>query len=182
MTQWPYPAPADDGGARHLVAGVEVPDMALPSTRGGETSLARVSGLAIAFVYPWSGRPGLADPPGWDAIPGAHGSTPEAAGFRDLWPEFRRLGAEVFGVSAQDLSHQSEFALRVHLPFALLSDRGLLLQRALALPVFETGGVIYLKRLTLVARDGRLERTFYPVHPPHTHAAEVLAAIATALV
>jgi hypothetical protein len=44
----------------------------------------------------------------------------------------------------------------------------------MALPVFETGGAVYLKRLTLVARDGRLVRTFFPVHPPDRHAGEVL--------
>jgi hypothetical protein len=30
--------------------------------------------------------------------------------------------------------------------------------------------VVYLKRLTLILRDGRIERVFYPVHPPDTHA------------
>jgi hypothetical protein len=38
--------------------------------------------------------------------------------------------------------------------------------------------VVYLKRLTLVLRDSLIERTLYPVHPPHTHARELLAALA----
>ncbi len=33
----------------------------------------------------------------------------------------------------------------------------------------------YLKRLTLVVRDGRLVRVFFPVHPPDKHAGEVLS-------
>lgn len=175
MTTWPYPAPVDDGAARHLAADLEIPDLALPSTQGGDVSLAQVPGLSIVFVYTWTGRPGLANPPDWDAIPGAHGSTPQAEGFRDLFAEYRALDAEVFGLSAQDPGHQREFALRLALPYPLLSDRGLMFQRALALPVFETGGVVYLKRLTLVVRDGLLVRAFYPVHPPHLHAVELLA-------
>ena len=31
------------------------------------------------------------------------------------------------------------------------------------------------KRLTLIAREGRIERVFYPVFPPDRNAADVLA-------
>src|SRR3990172_3990911 len=117
MSAWPYPAPSDCGGARHLAPDVEIPDVALPSTTGGEISVVRTYGPCIVFVYPWTGRPGLAEPPDWDVIPGAHGSTPEAAGFRDRYPEYRALGAEVFGLSAQDTAHQREFAARLGLPY-----------------------------------------------------------------
>jgi peroxiredoxin len=175
MSAWPYPSPVDCGGARHLRPDIEIPDVALPSTGGGETSIACAPGLSVVFVYPWTGRPGLSNPPDWDFIPGAHGSTPEAEGFRDLYAEYRALGAEIFGLSSQDQSHQQEFAARAKLPYALLSDHGQLFRRALALPVFETGGVAYLKRLTLIVRDGRLIHVFYPVHPPDRHAGEVLS-------
>ena len=171
---WPYPAPEDCGGARHLASGQHVPDLALQSTAGGEVSLAGLQGLAIVFVYPWTGRPGLPNPPNWDAFPGAHGSTPQAEGFRGLHAEFSALGTSVFGLSAQSSVDQRELANRLSLPFPLLSDAGRLFQRALALPVFETGGVTYLKRLTLVLSDGAIVRTFFPVHPPDAHAAEVL--------
>lgn len=179
MSEWPYPAPVDCGGARHLTPDTALPDVALPSTNGGETSLARLPGVSVLFVYPWTGRPGLSNPPSWDEIAGAHGSTPEAEGFRDLYSEFRALGVEVFGLSGQDQEHQREFADRMRLPYALLSDQGHVLRRALSLPVFETGGVTYLKRLTLIIRDGRLVHAFFPVHPPDTHASEVLGWLRT---
>jgi hypothetical protein len=67
----PAPAPADDVGAAHLVPGTRFPDIALPATLGGEINLVTWQGSAIVYVYPWTGRPGLADPPGWDDIPGA---------------------------------------------------------------------------------------------------------------
>lgn len=177
---WPYPAPGDGGGARHLEEGLALPEVALVSTDGAAVKLSEVPGLAIIFIYPWTGRPGLPNPPRWDDIPGAHGSTPEAEGFRDLHVKLATAGASVYGLSSQDTGHQREFALRVRLPFPLLSDASFLLADALRLPRFETGGTSYLERLTIVARAGRIARVFYPVHPPDLHAAEVLAWLRTA--
>ena len=49
------------------------------------------------------------------------------------------------------------------------------LTRALKLPTFTVEGMTLLKRLTLVARNGRIEHVFYPVFPPDKSAAEVIA-------
>ena len=54
---------ADDGGARHLKRGMRMPDIALPTTAGPEVNFASMRGAAIVFCYPWTGRPGLANPP-----------------------------------------------------------------------------------------------------------------------
>lgn len=177
MSGWPYPAPVDRGGARRLVPGLRLPDVALEASTGGAVNLARLPGRSLVFVYPWTGRPGFANPPDWDVIPGAHGSTPEAEGFRDLHSGFQALGIAVLGLSGQDSAHHAELAERLRLPFPLLSDVGFRLADALSLPRFETGGVSYFERLTLLARDGRVERVWYPVHPPDTHPREVLAAL-----
>jgi peroxiredoxin len=174
---WPYPAPDDDGAARHLKPGLAAPDILLPATVGDPVSLARLDGGNVIFLYPWTGRPGLPNPPNWDDIAGAHGSTPEAEGFRDLHERLRMSGYGVLGVSGQTTEDQKEFAERLRIPFPLLSDAEGRLRKALSLPVFETGGSVYLKRLTLVLRDGKIERTIYPVHPPHTHAADLLATL-----
>jgi peroxiredoxin len=175
MSEASYPAPADDGAARHLVRGLPMPSIALATTAGASVNFAEHPEWALLFVYTWTGRPGVANPPGWDTIPGAHGSTPQAQGFANLHAAFRQQGAQIFGVSAQTTSWQREFAERLGLPFALASDAELRLQRALRLPTFETGGVVYLKRLTLAIRDGAIERCFYPVHPPEAHARDMLA-------
>jgi peroxiredoxin len=164
----------EDGAARHLVAGLPLPDLGLASTQGGAVNLRAWPGRAVVYVYPWTGRPGLADPPGWDDIPGAHGSTPETAGFRDRHAEFQALGVAVFGLSTQSSEHQRELAARLGVPFALLSDAQFAFQAALALPTFKAGGTRYLKRLTLLVRDGCVDHVFYPVHPPEAHALEVL--------
>jgi peroxiredoxin len=168
-------AARDDGGARHLRRGRRMPALELPTTAGRSVSFAGLAGTAIVYCYPWTGRPGLPNPPEWDDIPGAHGSTPEAEGFRDLHAGFRQANAQVFGLSTQTTAYQRELVERLALPFELVSDERFALQRALALPTFATDGVTYLKRLTLALRDGRIERVYYPVPLPAAHAREVCA-------
>lgn len=175
MSARAFPAPVDDGGARHLVRGLPMPPIALPTTAGTNVNFAEQPGWALLFVYTWTGRPSVANPPDWDAIPGAHGSTPQAEGFRNLHWAFRQQGAEIYGLSVQTTDWQRELAERLDLPFSLVSDAELRLQRALRLPTFETGGAVYLRRLTLALKDGAIERVFYPVHPPQAHARDLLA-------
>ena len=67
----------DDSAARHIIAGTRLPDVALVATHGAPVNLARFQERAVVFVYPYTGTPGQPNPPGWDDIPGAHGSTPE---------------------------------------------------------------------------------------------------------
>ena len=64
------------------------------------------------IVYPWTGRPEASNPPNWDDIPGAHGSTPELEGFRDLAGEFAWLNVGLFGLSRQTTDWQREMAAR----------------------------------------------------------------------
>lgn len=176
----PLPEPADDGGARHLVLGFLLPDIALPSTMGGAINLRTRAGPSLVYVYPWTGRAGLANPPGWDDIPGAHGSTPETEGFRDNYAAISELGVEVFGLSTQESACQSELVQRLRVPFAILSDADFAFQQALRLPTFKAGDVDYLKRLTLLVRDGRIAHVFYPVHSPGGHAGRLLAWVSQA--
>lgn len=174
---WPYLPPMDDDGARHLVPGTALPDLDLPAHDGTRVSLRRLTQTSVLFIYPWTGRDGLSNPPDWDHIAGAHGSTPEAAGFRDLYAAFQARGYAVFGLSGQDGAHHRELAERLALPFPLLSDAAGAFRDALALPTFETGGVRYLTRLTLLIADGAITRAIYPVRVPPTHAANLLAHI-----
>ena len=61
--------PVDDGAARHLRRGRRMPNLSLPATNGSPVHLARLEGRVILYCYPWTGRPGLANPEGWDEIP-----------------------------------------------------------------------------------------------------------------
>jgi peroxiredoxin len=61
-----------------------------------------------------------------------------------------------------------------------LSDANFAFADALGLPRFETGGVSYLKRLTMLVRNGIIYRVIYPVHPPGSHARDLLQSLTPA--
>ena len=169
------PAPVDDGAADHL-PGTRMPAVGLVATDGEFVALDRLGpGRAVLYLYPLTGRPGAALPEGWNSIPGARGCTTEACDFRDHHADLVAAGAAtVYGVSSQDSDYQRELVERLRLPFAMLSDTEFALAGALGLPTFTAAGRRLYRRLTLVARDGRIERAFYPVFPPNRHAGEVL--------
>jgi peroxiredoxin len=128
----------------------------------------------VVIVYPWTGRPGHPNPPHWDDIPGAHGSTPELEGFRDHYAGFMRLGLKLFGLRRQTTDYHRALVARLALPFPILSDADGGFAAALGLPSFTTGGDIYLERLTLVVRDGQIKTVFHPVTDLARHAERVL--------
>ena len=167
------PVPEDDGAADHLL-NAAVPSIALKATTGDTVNVAELTGRTVLFCYPRTGRPDEPLLPGWDAIPGARGCTPETCGFRDAHGQFADLGARVIALSTQSTDYQREMAERLGLPFPVLSDESLEFTNGLRLPTFETSGMTLLKRITLVIDDGRITRVFYPVFPPDRHAAEVL--------
>lgn len=168
------PVPVDDGACRHL-SGMAVPSVRLRSTKNRWVDLTAIrAGRVVVYCYPRTGEPDKDPPPGWNAIPGARGCTPETCGFRDHHRELQRLGAEVFGLSSQTTAYQQEMAARLHVPFEVLSDENFKLTHALRLPTFEAAGMTLIKRLTLILSANRIEKVFYPVFPPDQHATEVL--------
>jgi peroxiredoxin len=164
------PAPEDDGAADHLV-GLELPTLVLDSSQGPVD----VSQFEVLYVYPRTGKPGVAPPEGWDEFPGARGCTPQSCAFRDHQAELAELGARVAGLSAQALEDQVEFAERNHMPFPVIADPELRLDAALGMPLMEIQGMTLYKRLALVSERGRIVKVFYPVFPPDRNAAEVVA-------
>jgi peroxiredoxin len=168
------PVPQDDGAARHL-AGMTLPDLALPATSGAAVNLSKLKGRTVLYIYPRTGVPGVDAPPGWDAIPGARGCTPQSCGFRDHFADLKALGvANVYGLSTQDTAYQREAAERLHLPFPLLSDSDRKLERAIGLPAFSTSGMRLYKRMAMVLDGARIVHVFYPVFPPDKNAADVI--------
>lgn len=167
------PVPVDDGAASHL-PGVRLPSLPLPATDGSVVDLARLAGRTVVYCYPRTGHPDQEPPAGWNDIPGARGCTPQACAFRDHHAEVAALGAQLFGMSTQPPEEQREAAARLHLPFALLSDRELRFARAIGLPTFEVASMTLLKRLTMVVCDGSIEHVMYPVFPPDYNAHDVI--------
>jgi peroxiredoxin len=168
------PKPLDDGACDHLEK-LSMPGISLISTEGKKVNLSCLSGWSVIFFYPMTGRPGVAIPEGWADIPGAAGCTSQVCSFTDRHTELKRLGAELYGVSAQTTELQKEASIRLNLSYPLLSDSDHSLSVALKLPVFDAGGLKLIKRLTLIVKDGEIKKCFYPVFPPNKNVSEVLA-------
>ncbi len=167
------PVPQDDGAANHLL-GMQLPSLSLASTQGGVVDVSAFSDWLVIYCYPMTGIPGVPLPPGWDNIPGARGCTPQTNAYKQAHPALKAMGAQVLGLSTQDTAYQREMAERLQLPFAVLSDKHLHFQQALGLPTFVVEGKTLLKRLTLVAHQGLIQKVHYPIFPSDADAAWVL--------
>ncbi|MGW2963228.1 winged helix-turn-helix transcriptional regulator [Streptomyces sp. NPDC001220] len=160
---------AEDGAEHarvHALAGTRLPDgLELPAVRGAEVPLVSPDAPAtVLFTYPGTGVE-WGEPP----IPGAVGCTLENRLFRDAWPDFRRAGVEVRGISTQLVYEQEEFARAEEIPYPLLSDAAHRLAAALRLPTFRGAGRLRHKRLILVVDAERTVRhALFPVDDiPH---------------
>jgi len=137
-------------------------------------NLSAIVGQVIVFVHPGIQSAKRDLPEGWLTIEGLAGCTVQSCGFRDHHQEFRDLGSTVFGLSVQTLDDQLDARWRLHLPFHLLSDERLAFIYALSLPLIDVGTLRVAERLTLVLRDGVIERVDYPVTSLKRSAADVL--------
>ncbi len=88
--------------------GQAAPQFTLPATNGQQVSLSDYRGKKLViYFYPADHTPGC---------------TTEACDFRDLNGLFKELGAEVIGISPNDIKSHDKFIAKNNLPFLLLSD------------------------------------------------------------
>jgi peroxiredoxin Q/BCP len=92
-----------------IKVGDRAPDFALKSQDGEVVRLADLlsRGSVVVYFYPKDNTPGC---------------TAEAGAFRDSYPKFGELGAEVVGVSSDSVGSHKGFADGCRLPFRILSD------------------------------------------------------------
>jgi peroxiredoxin len=167
------PVPIDDRLCSHLT-GLAIPSIKLTSTSGSTINLGDLLGTLVIYCYPMTGKPNHNLPKGWIEIPGAAGCTPQSCSFRDHHQELKDLNVEVFGISTQTTADQIEAAQRLNLPFQLLSDRRFEFAQALNIPMFEVEGRRLLNRVTLIVKEGKIVKYFYPVFPPDQNIKQVL--------
>ncbi|KAF8430688.1 Redoxin-domain-containing protein [Boletus edulis BED1] len=191
------PVPIDDGLADHLRG--DQPRVVLPtgvllratptstSASGDDDATIDLRKLSfeapvLVFVYPRTGKPGIATPPGWDAIPGARGCTPELCCVRDTLSALQTVrtgGIRIVALSTQSTAYQTEVAQRLALPYPILSDEMGEFRRALKLPTFEANGMVLLKRITLLLHEGEVVGRDYPVFPTDEAARRALDLVAS---
>jgi peroxiredoxin Q/BCP len=106
------------------------------------------------------------------------GCTTEVCTFRDDIAKLRKAGAEVIGVSLDDVKSHAEFAKKYHVPFPLLADA----DRSVATTygvLTSHMGMHYAKRTTfLIDPQGRIAKVYVDVDP-EKNSAQVLGDLAT---
>ena len=91
-----------------LDTGDKVPDLPLHLSGGGEATLSDHAGRwLVLYFYPKDSTPGC---------------TTEGIDFNGLLPKFRRLGADVIGVSRDSLKSHQNFCTKQGFRFELASD------------------------------------------------------------
>ena len=160
-------APKDDGACDHLT-GMTMPPISLVSTHDTVVDIGDLQGISVLYLFPhMTGTPDtLTDD--WNTIPGAVGCTPQSCSYRDHLAELHEIGvAHVFGISTQDTAEQKDASTRLHLPYAILSDKDHKLSQALQLPTMDIARHTLLKRTTLILQNNIIRKVFYPVYPPN---------------
>ncbi|MCP4521177.1 MAG: peroxiredoxin [Cytophagales bacterium] len=91
--------------------GDTLPDFKLQDQHGNWVEASQFIGkkALVVYFYPKDDTPGC---------------TKEACSFRDSFEDFKDIGAEVIGISADDVESHLKFAKKHRLPFILLSDKG----------------------------------------------------------
>ncbi len=104
------------------------------------------------------------------------GCTTEACKFRDSIFEFRELGAQIIGVSLDDVDSHKSFAEEYDLPFPLLADDGGEVSTAYGVKTRMFGMTVAKRQTFIIGPDGSIAKHFEKVDPDG-HSAEVLAAL-----
>ncbi|HXD36621.1 MAG TPA: peroxiredoxin [Rhodanobacter sp.] len=106
------------------------------------------------------------------------GCTTEVCTFRDDIAKLRKAGADVVGVSLDDVKSHADFAAKYHVPFPLLSDADHAVSISYGVLTSHMG-MHYAKRTTfLIDPQGHIAKVYVDVDP-EKNSAQVLTDLAT---
>jgi peroxiredoxin Q/BCP len=156
-------APAHALGGIQPEIGEPAPTFTLPTNAGdGELSLEDLQGhWVVLYFYPQDGTPGC---------------TLEARRFQESLPEYKKLNAEIVGISADEVASHKSFCAAEGLEFPLLSDVDGSVSKAYG--SWLSG--YSLRHTYLIDPEGILRERFLGVRPA-IHSQEVLSALESLL-
>ena len=154
---------ADAATSEGPVVGAAAPEYRLQDQKGHWHSLADRKGKwTVLYFYPKDFTPGC---------------TTQVCTFRDDIIALRKAGAEVFGVSLDDVKSHAEFAEKYHVPFALLSDADQSVAKAYGVLTSRLG-MSYARRETFLIDPAGLVAKRYKDVDPKENSAQVQADLA----
>ena len=139
--------------------GDKAPDFTLPSQTGEKVSLSNFLSKknVVLFFYP---------------MDESRECTEEACSFRDNYSVFKEMGAEVIGVSSDDVESHKIFAKECHLPFLLLSDENDDVRNHYGVP--STVGIIPGRVTYVIDKNGVVKYVFSSQFQPEKHVEEAI--------
>jgi peroxiredoxin Q/BCP len=88
--------------------GTKAPDFSMATAGGGSVQLSKLKGKnVVVYFYPKDDTPGC---------------TKEACGFNEMLAQFRKVDAEIVGISRDPIKSHDKFAVKYGLKFHLASD------------------------------------------------------------
>ncbi len=139
--------------------GDSAPNFTLPSQFGENITLSKFFGKKniVLYFYPKDE---------------SRGCTRQACSFRDSYEIFKELGAEVIGVSSDDVESHKSFASKHSLPFILLSDKDKKVRKLYGVP--STLGVLPGRVTYIIDKEGIIRHIFSSQFQPQKHIDEAI--------
>jgi peroxiredoxin Q/BCP len=144
--------------------GQAAPEFRLQDQKGAWHTLGQYQGQwVVLYFYPKDFTPGC---------------TTEVCSFRDDVLKLHKQGAEVLGVSLDDVKSHAEFAEKYHVPFALLSDARQDTAKAYGVLASHLNFTYARRETFLIDPTGKVARHYKDVDPK-ANSGQVLADLAT---
>jgi len=168
------PQPENDGECDRLL-GKMAPNILLPSTSGSSLDVCSIdTKFVIMYFFPMMAVPEKSLPTGWNDIPSARGCTSQNIAINDHKDDLSKYDATPIGISTQSIEELSKLSSMRGFSQAILSDNSLKFQEKLDIPTFQVENRTMYKRLTLILRESKIIKVFYPIFPPDKHIFEIL--------